>query len=825
MLTRPVSRLRLALRCLLWVALATLTSCSMEKYMEPTDKVLKRNHYDIGMTDGSPVPNEVAAALSGISTSYTAQTAASHATGLRLKTRAYCFFKNVAIPSRLVLPVLRLKTHLYCLANPADSNWLNRYLRREGEPPNIYDANAAYRTAEQLQRLLESKGCFRSAVSFDTQTLKRHDIQVNYRISAAPRYGIESVAYRAADPHVQNLVEQWRDEAYLKAGDYYDQEKVTKERDRLASQLQNEGYYLASKELISFVVDTTYEAHRLSIEVRIAHPQTVDAEGQLHSRPLQKYYLDRIFVYPNGSSETGLYTDTAVVDYHFRGRHTDYVYLFNQRPVLSPHTISNNMLLFHRQLYRPRNTTLTYNSLQNLRNFKYINIEYAESPFSTDSLRLLDASVRLLNSSRRRLSASLELSNYSSLRNDETGNNGDFGTELVFSYQNKNLLGGAELLKVETSLLMELPKVVLLTGGGEFYDNFSAFEANLDMQLDLPKFLLPYADRLFRQQTRPHTLLNLGSNYQYRRYFERALANTSFGYSWSRTRRAQHQLLPIELTYVRFFNIDPAFLSRLANLSNARLKYQYSDHFIMDARYEYTYSGQRFGTRENFNYLHFSAETAGNLLHGLSAAFGAAQDSNGIRQIWGVPYSQYVRLSAEAKRYFYFGEKSTFVTRLLAGAGLPYANSSVMPYEKSFYGGGPTTMRAWQLRHLGPGLYESASTDVLERVGDIQLVLNAELRFPLFRIFEGAAFVDAGNVWLLNSNSEFPGGEMRLSTLPSSIAVGTGLGLRLNVSIITIRADFAIPLYDPGFPSTARWRPPHWRFNQIVTNLGIDYPF
>ena len=148
-----------------------------------------------------------------------------------------------------------------------------------------------------------------------------------------------------------------------------------------------------------------------------------------------------------------------------------------------------------------------------------------------------------------------------------------------------------------------------------------------------------------------------------------------------------------------------------------------------------------------------------------------------------------------------------------------------MPYEKSFFGGGPTTMRAWQLRHLGPGLYSNVDNPMAERVGDMTLVLNLEDRFHIASIFEGALFADIGNVWLTHESSEFEGGKFEAAKMLQSLAVGAGFGLRLKVSIITLRLDLAIPVYDPGYEPTHRWRPPYWKISQIVTNLGIDYPF
>jgi hypothetical protein len=287
-------------------------------------------------------------------------------------------------------------------------------------------------------------------------------------------------------------------------------------------------------------------------------------------------------------------------------------------------------------------------------------------------------------------------------------------------------------------------------------------------------------------------------------------------------KRGSHQFLPFEITFVRLLDFVEGFDTYIEYLNDLRMKYQYSSHFILDARYDYNFSNQVYGSRLNFTSFHLSIESAGNLLSGFSSLWGNPTDSIGVKELFGVPYSQYVRGTGEITRYFYHGNSSTLVLRALAGIGIPYGNSTAMPYEKSFFGGGPTTMRAWQLRRLGPGSF-SVDNNRVERIGDLQLVLNLEERFRIVGIFEGAVFADMGNVWLFNPADDYPGGEFKLDRFLKDIAVGVGLGLRINVSIATLRLDFAIPVYDPGY--SAPWRPSHWDFDQIVTNFGINYPF
>ena len=752
------------------------------------------------MADSSEVPNEVYDALHKMK-KYAKQTPNSHVLGYGP----------------------RISMRIYCLSNPEKDNFWHRYLRRKGQAPIVYDENLAIQTCTQLSGLLDSKGCFASKVTFDTVWQHRHDVKVIYKIRPKHRYRIYNVSFKAETHQVDSLLHAWRNESLLHTGDYYDQEVLADERTRLAERLRREGYYLASPDLISYTVDSSFEDNKLTIRLNVSNINTADG-----TKPLQKYFIDDIFVYPDAQTTltgSALHFDTLVMHMSFRNSSTDYKFLYNSPMTLSPNVISRNLMLFHGQTFRPSSIERTYNSLLGLHNFKYINIDLIESPNSSDSLRLLNARIRLMNTNRQRLSLSVEINNSSPFGvNKEESVSGNLGLETKVTYQNKNLFGGAEQFKSEWSLLVELPKIIFKNRSEEIRNNVSSFENGLNFSLDLPTFLFPFTKDIVWQRMRPHTVLSFGANYQLHSYFDRLLFNTGFGYSWQR-RNNNHQLMPLELTYVRFFNIDTNFRNRMTRTGDARLKYQYSDHFIMNTRYDYILNTQQFGTRNNFNYIHLSLETAGNFLSLIENISGADRDENGVMKVFGVPFSQYVRANAELKRYFYIGSKSTLVARMLAGIGFPYGNAKSMPYEKSFFGGGPTTMRAWHLRHLGPGTFQPSTDYIFERIGDIQLVANLEYRFPIFSIIEGALFADIGNVWLAHESEDFPGGQFSFKNLLESIASDIGFGIRANISIVTIRGDLALPLYDPGMSKELRLRPKYWSFSQLVLNFGIDYPF
>ena len=255
--------------------------------------------------------------------------------------------------------------------------------------------------------------------------------------------------------------------------------------------------------------------------------------------------------------------------------------------------------------------------------------------------------------------------------------------------------------------------------------------------------------------------------------------------------------------------------------SDAQFLFQKYDYVLLNTHYEYSYSNQKIGTRDNFNYLRFSVETAGNLLNAVDYLINGQHHATDD----DVQYCQYFRFDSEFKRYIYWGNRATLVLRSLVGFGIPYGNSIFIPYEKTFIGGGPTTMRGWALRHLSYGQYTISGTDVAMGVGNIQLVGNIEQRFPLIGIFEGAVFTDFGNVWMYKDWGIGSSSTFQPSKILKSIALDAGIGIRANISIVTLRIDFALPLYDPSYSAGERWLHTHWEWDKISTHFGINYPF
>jgi outer membrane translocation and assembly module TamA len=282
--------------------------------------------------------------------------------------------------------------------------------------------------------------------------------------------------------------------------------------------------------------------------------------------------------------------------------------------------------------------------------------------------------------------------------------------------------------------------------------------------------------------------------------------------------------IPLELNYVDLEITDDSYNALIQSLDK-RIQYQMTDHMVTDTRFSFTYNGQDIDKRKDFNYIRTNIEAAGNFLYLLSNIFNQKTNKDGQYEIFNIPYSQYLRAEFDFIRYFYLNEKSMLVTRVFSGCGYYYGNANGLPYEKSFFAGGANNNRAWQLRELGPGSSSPQSALRFDRAGDIALGGNIEYRFPISGIFEGATFIDIGNIWNINEQKGFEGGQFEFNDFYKEFAIGGGVGLRLNIQFLIIRLDLAMKLHDPSKPENSRWVIKDTKFKDLQLQFGIGYPF
>jgi outer membrane protein assembly factor BamA len=279
---------------------------------------------------------------------------------------------------------------------------------------------------------------------------------------------------------------------------------------------------------------------------------------------------------------------------------------------------------------------------------------------------------------------------------------------------------------------------------------------------------------------------------------------------------------------VKIYNINPTFQAYLDAETSQRKKAQYTSHLILGTQYSLVYNTQRINQTGSFFYIRSDFESSGNLLSLLNNTKLVTTSEDGHHELFGIRYAQYLRGSFDFRQHFNLGEDLWFVMRQFVGIGFPYGNSADLPFERSFYGGGANGLRGWLYRTVGPGGYVTVSDDI-EKTGDIQLEFNAEYRFPIYNIVNGAFFVDVGNVWTYHPNESMPDAEFKFNTFYKQLAVDAGIGFRLDVSFLILRFDIAYAMRNPYRDASGSY----WRFNNgVLGNLynirlqvGIGYPF
>ena len=310
---------------------------------------------------------------------------------------------------------------------------------------------------------------------------------------------------------------------------------------------------------------------------------------------------------------------------------------------------------------------------------------------------------------------------------------------------------------------------------------------------------------------------------QERTEYKRYITNVSINYEWKSSNYITHSLIPLQINSVRLINPSDSFTHYLNRL-DPRFRNQYTNHLIWALQYSFLYNNQTINKATNFSYFRFNAESSGNTLNLFNNVLNIKKNTEGYHTLLNIRYAQYVRSDVDFRYYNYLSSKRAWVFRGAAGIGFPYGNSNSLPFEKAFFAGGANDMRGWLLRSLGPGAYHN-TLNTFDKTGDVQLEANVEYRFPMYDFLNGGLFCDAGNIWLLYPNQDFPGGEIS-SRLMKQIAVDAGFGFRFDFGFFILRIDAALPLRYPYLNNDRYWVDlTKTRLKNVVWQFALGYPF
>ncbi len=681
--------------------------------------------------------------------------------------------------------------------------WMDKNFGRQ---PVYYDESEANNSMNQMMRYLDNVGYFHSNVTHEVRTKKRKKTaKVIYHVYPTKPYRVKQMDYVIEDSLVRTYVMRDSTKFPVKEGDIYNAYSLDNQREIITERLKNSGYYYFNRDHIYFEVDSNFMNHTMDITMKMKKSDLA----------YKKYYIRDISIYPDFSifkmNSKPIDSTKLTTEFGLRRKITNELdfYYFDKRNV-KPQTFSRAINIAEGFPYSQRGVTSTYKSLSNFRLFSNVNIQFDSVP--NDSLNLLDCRITMQQNDIHSFTIQAE----------GTNSDGDLGVKGSIVYTNKNIFHGAETFVVSLKGGFEAQNIV----GAEDNSNggmFNTKELGLTTSLLFPKFLSPFAYNNMARDYMPTTSISLGFNAQIRYYYSRYISMASYSYDWKGSNRIAHNFTPIYLNSVKIANIKPSFQAYLDNETSQRKKDQYTSHLLLGLRYSFVYTSQRFNQEGSFIYLRTDFESSGNLLS-LFNKTKLVTENEGHHEILGIRYAQFVRTSFDFRQHLDLGNNSWLVFRQFIGIGVPYGNSRDLPFERSFYGGGANGLRGWLYRTVGPGGYVPTN-DNMEKTGDIQLEVNAEYRFPIYDIFNGAVFVDAGNVWAFYPNEAMPNAEFKFNSFYKQLALDAGLGIRLDVSFLLIRLDFAYAMRNP-YPNE---NGSYWRFdkpfNNIRMQLGIGYPF
>jgi outer membrane protein assembly factor BamA len=588
------------------------------------------------------------------------------------------------------------------------------------------------------------------------------------------------------------------------------------ERSRITEVLKNNGYYFFSPDYVVFEVDSNFKAYKTHIKISIINRKVPGKKlGSFITKPHYRYYINKIEITPE--YDPIKYTDYKAFKHTINvTKDSSYSYTFYchlPKARFNLNTFNSVVKIVPNKPYSLQNVKDTYKRL-----FNFAVIASTTITFDTVSKKYAPDTVKHYLDSQIKMRTSAL--NYFSVESVVTNSSGDPGIKGNFMFVNKNIFKHAEMFRIRVNGGFEAQTIIDSTGVSSW---FNTFEAGIDLSVLFPRFLSPIKFKKFTQKYYPTTTLNLSFNYQKRPNYDRNSTNLYISYSWKKTQKISFLVSPFVLNFVNIFP-TPEFQDILDEETNLSLKEQYSDHFIFGISTSIIYDDQRIKKGQNFNFVRLDFETSGNLLYGMEKLFNGKKNEDGFYQLFGVPFSQYVRIMVDYRHYYhFFNLKNVIAFRTLAGIAVPFLNSNQIPYEKGFYAGGANDMRGWKFRTLGPGAYTGSDED-FERIGEMQFEGNVEYRFPIYDWFRGALFVDAGNIWTFN-NENYPGGAFKFNTFYKQIALDMGVGLRFDFTYFVFRLDAGIPFRDPAFPEDERWRFKYWKFRDFVLNFGIGYPF
>jgi outer membrane protein assembly factor BamA len=683
-------------------------------------------------------------------------------------------------------------------------------LQLKGEAPVIFSPFKSVRSKDQFSKFLSNKGYFQNSILDSTfLSTKNREIELTYFIDIGKPTYLNEIKYLCKDEAIFEYLDSIKSNSLLKKGEVFDTDNLINERDRISKYLRNRGFYSFNKEFIYFDLDSNNRSKKINLNLGIQNYKKTNS-GVLEELHHKKYSISKINIRikPDLTINSNIILDSFT---------TPFLSIYNYQSIKFKKKIFKKSILLKKDdFYRHDYAKQTYKRLISLGLFNYVNIG-----FDTVGNNHLVGYIDLNPAKAQNISFSL----------DGTNNERLFGFQGSFDYVHNNLFHAGERLLISLKSSFEIQLLLTDAEMSDISNNINTREIGPEFHFYLPKYFLINKLGNLKNHINPLTEFTGAFNVRERPDYDRVNQEFSFGWVFHEKKNITWHINPLLLSVVDV-DISSEFQEIIDDFNDSYISASFQDHVVAGGIFSFEFNNQKLNYNANAFYCKTTFESAGGALFRMHELM--QKEKNILTNSYdflGIRYAHFQKATLDIRYYQSLLKESKMVYRLFSGIGIPRNNfKEALPFEKSFFAGGSNSLRAWRARSIGPGKYFEEEGN-FDKIGDIKFEGNLEYRFPISKWLEGAMFMDFGNIWLMGYDSSRQGGQFKWNSAINEIAIGGGLGLRLNFEYFILRMDFAVPLRNPYLKNDID----RWIFNEKFDkireefkpqlNIGIGYPF
>lgn len=739
---------------------------------------------------------------------------------------------------------------------------IHEFLKNTGEPPVIIDTSKTKKSLLRLKFYYFNNGYFNVKTDYTIDTVGRKRAAINYNITTGPAYKLDTIKSNILTPALDSLYKTNNEPSLLKSGNQYKTTDFEDEKNRITTYFRNHGAYYFQPTYVTFDIDTIGKKNKADVTLNITN-NVIQGRDSSRTEPFKLYTISDVNIYTDYSAANSKKKPTDSTTYNNFN-----LYSYNKLKY-KPRAITDAIFITKGSTFADFRTTLSSRYLNNLKIFNYPSIQYEVDKRDSTAQSLI-ANVYLTPRKKYSFGATFDVTH---------SNIQDFGIGASVSETIRNVFNRAETLEISARLNIGSSRD-MANPNNNF---FNVSEYGLDLKLNFPRILLPFGtEKIIPKSMIPSTSITSGFSKQRNIGLDKENFTGGIAYNWSPKRHNTAKLELLNAQFVRnlnpgnYFNVYTSSYNDLNNigkdyninplnwgetteeqnrkdltipngttgftndvLSNQtallpgnpeykevqsieerRIRLTEND-FILATSYSFTKTTKKDLADNNFYQFRTKIESAGTLLSAISSIGNLPKNARGNYEIFNLEYSEYIKTEFDYIKHWDFGKEKVLAVRSFFGIAIPFGNSNYIPFSRSYYGGGSNDNRAWQPYALGPGS-TNAVNDFNE--ANMKIAMSAEFRFKIAGDVKGAIFADAGNIWnVLDNVTDEKAKFDNLNDL-EEIALGTGFGLRYDLSFFVIRLDLGFKTYNPAHEKGDRWFK-EYNFGHSVLNFGINYPF